>query len=147
MANMNELSGLAEVLKNFKEKQENLGKGCERGLKKAGLMLQRESQKLVPVNLGNLKASAFTRHKGEGFKTVVEVGYTASYALYVHEAVGMKLKGLPRTGPGAKGSYWDPQGQGQAKFLEEPARRLEPQVRKIVADEMNGAGSAPHASH
>jgi len=147
MANMNELSGLAEVLKKFKEKQENLGKGCERGLKKAGLMLQRESQKLVPVDLGNLKASAFTRHRGEGMKTVVEVGYTAGYALYVHEAVGMKLKGLPRTGKGAHGSYWDPQGQGQAKFLEEPARRLQPEIRKIVADEMAGSHSGGHSAH
>jgi hypothetical protein len=136
MANMNQLTGLAEVLKKLKENQKRLGEGCERGLKKAGLALQRESQKLVPVDLGNLKASAFTRHSGEGLKTVVEVGYTASYALYVHEAVGMKLKGLPRTGTGAKGNYWDPQGRGQAKFLEEPARRMEPELRKIIADEM-----------
>jgi len=29
----------------------------------------------------------------------------------------MKLKGLPRKG--GKGKYWDPQGRGQAKFLEQ----------------------------
>ncbi len=134
MADIGVLSGLAEVLKNLKEKQKQLGEGCERGLKKAGLMLQRESQKVVPVDTGNLKASAFTRHEGEGFGTVVEVGYAAGYGLYVHEAVGMVLKGQAR--PGGRGSYWDPQGRGQAKFLEEPARRLEPDMRKIIADEM-----------
>ena len=58
----------------------------------------------------------------EGNPSVV-VGYSAGYALYVHEAVGMKLKGLPRQPPG-KGLYWDPQGRAQAKFLEQPAREL-----------------------
>jgi hypothetical protein len=136
---LGELTGLAEVLKKLKEHQKALGEGCERGLKKAGLLLQRESQNVVPVNTGNLKASAFTRSEGEGFKTVVEVGYAAGYALYVHEAVGMVLKGLPRpTTPagGDQGRYWDPQGRGQAKFLEEPARRLESELRKIIAEEM-----------
>ena len=112
-----------------------MGVGCNRGLKKAGLLLQRESQKVVPVDLGVLKASAFTRETGAGFATVVYVGYTAAYAIYVHELVGMKLKGQPRGG-GHKGKYWDPQGRGQAKFLEEPARRLAPELRKIILENM-----------
>ena len=33
----------------------------EKGLVLAGLRLQRDSQKLVPVDTGNLKGSAFTR--------------------------------------------------------------------------------------
>lgn len=48
----------------------------------------------------------------------VVVGYSAPYAMYVHEAVGMVLQGLPR--PSGIGNYWDP--NGQAKFLEEPTR-------------------------
>lgn len=59
--------------------------GMARGLKKAGLFLQRKSQEVVPVDTGALKASAFTRARGEGFKTRVDVGYTQSYAIYVHE--------------------------------------------------------------
>lgn len=79
-------------------------------------------------------------------KVIVAVGYTAAYALYVHERVEMKWKGLPRgagfkregkvvivptrvlktgkVGGGGKGFYWDPPGRGQAKFLEQPAREL-----------------------
>lgn len=94
------------------------------GLKTAGLFLQRQSQGLVPVDFGILKASAFTRAEGEGFSTVVLVGYTAFYAMYVHEMVEMKGKGKPRRAP-SKGNYWDPAGRGQAKFLEAPARDAE----------------------
>lgn len=92
----------------------------------AGLKLQRESQRLVPVNTGNLKASAFTSLNGRN----VQVGYTAAYAPYVHEMEQMKLKGQPR--PKGEGRYWDPQGRGQAKFLEEPARRMGAELIAIV---------------
>ena len=67
----------------------------------------------------------------------VEVGYTAAYALYVHEAVAMKLKGKPRSvrrgkKKGSRGKYWDPQGRAQAKFLEEPARTMEGELGRVV---------------
>ena len=118
------------MLRNLKRRTELMAAGCERGVKLAGLTLQRDSQQRVPVNLGVLKASAFTRAEGTGFKIAVQVGYTAAYALYVHESVGMVLKGLPR--PGGKGFYWDPQGRAQAKFLEEPVRRMGPELRAII---------------
>jgi len=54
----------------------------------------------------------------------VIVGYTASYAVYVHENLEMKLKGQPRKGAGHGGNYWDPPNRGQSKYLEEPARNL-----------------------
>ena len=52
----------------------------------------------------------------------VIVGFTAAYALFVHENMEMKLKGQPRTG--GRGNYWDPQGIAGPKFLEGPAREL-----------------------
>jgi len=134
MAIINAIEGVREVLTKLRLRNERLAKGCNRGLRVAGLALQRESQKMVPVNFGVLKASAFTRANGEGFKTEVDVGYTALYAIYVHEAVGMKLKGLPR--PKGRGKYWDPQGRAQAKFLEEPARRLGPKLVGIIKTNM-----------
>lgn len=45
----------------------------------------------------------------------VHVSFRAPYAIYVHEAVGMKLKGLPR--PSGIGNYWDPAGKARPKFL------------------------------
>lgn len=134
MATINELTGLKEVLLNLQRQNAALAAGCQRGLKTAGLMLQRESQRLVPVNFGVLKNSAFTRARGKGLNTIVIVGYTASYAPYVHEAVGMVLKGQPR--PKNRGKYWDPQNRAQAKFLEEPYRRLQPQIVATVKKHM-----------
>lgn len=51
-------------------------------------------------------------------------GYTANYALAVHENIEMKWKGIPRAEKikGGKGKFWDPQGRGQSKYLEAPAR-------------------------
>lgn len=52
----------------------------------------------------------------------VVVGYTAQYAIFVHENLEMKLAGEPRTN--GRGHYWDPQGQAGPKFLEQPAREM-----------------------
>lgn len=73
-------------------KKNEIARGMERGLMKAGLFLQRESQKIVPVDTGNLKNSAYTRKTGSGFSTTVNVGYTAEYAIYVHENLDAKHK-------------------------------------------------------
>jgi len=125
----NSILGLSEIVVNLGKVPASVGVRVEAGLKSAGLLLQKESQKLAPVEFGNLKASAYTVAKGSGLNTVVEVGYRAAYAAYVHELVAMKLKGqLRKPSPPHKGRYWDPQGQARAKFLEEPARRLSTQI-------------------
>ena len=147
MAQLASITGVKEVLANIKRQDAALGLKMALGLKAAGLKLQRDSQRLVPVDTGNLKASAFTRSFGSGWSSSVVVGYTASYAVFVHEA-SMVLKGelRPRNqvvrssptggthkrGPGYRGHYWDPQGKGQSKFLEEPARTLKIPLRNIV---------------
>ena len=135
MASVNTIVGVEQVLARLKAETVAMSLGCSRGLRLAGLMLQRESQRVVPVDYGVLKASAFTRATGSGFSTQVTVGYTANYAIYVHENVEMKLKGQPRLPP-HKGKYWDPQGRGQAKFLEEPARRMRGAMRSVILKEI-----------
>lgn len=135
------LFGLKNILKNMAKEQALLGIRFAAGLKAAGLLLQGASMKLAPVDSGNLKASAFTRAKGVGFATTVTVGYTAGYALFVHELVEMKLKGKPRGKKKrknrgkiivSKGLYWDPQGRAQAKFLEEPSRTKLPEMLLMI---------------
>lgn len=134
MADISTITGVQQIIANIAKAKSNMEKGFVDGLKLAGLKLQRESQQLVPVNFGVLKSSAYTRARGQGFTTIIRVGYTAGYALFVHELVAMKLKGLPR--PHKRGFYWDPAGRGQAKFLEEPAKRLAPELRKTILDSM-----------
>jgi hypothetical protein len=131
MASVNTIVGLSVVKANFKRRNRTLAAGTERGLKLAGLHLQRTSQKFVPVDFGPLKASAYTRHKGSGYSTQVHVGYGTSYALPVHENVEMKGKGFPRRPP-SHGNYWDPAPWGRAKFLETPARTERVTMRRII---------------
>lgn len=96
----------------------------------AGNHLLQESKKLVPVEFGELKDSGFVSGRRRGFFMEVQVGYSAPYAAYVHEAVEMKLRGQPR--PSGKGNYWDPPNQGQAKFLEQPMRNLQSELFSII---------------
>lgn len=121
--------GLDKVIAEMKKQKTLMGARVPIALSAAGVLLQAGSQKVVPVDLGPLKASAFTRRTGIGFASSVRVGYTSAYAPFVHEKVDMKLKGQKRPAP-SKGRYWDPQGRAQAKFLEEPARRMAPELRE-----------------
>lgn len=125
-----------------------------RGLFQAGLYLQAQSQKIVPVDYGILKASAFTRIEGQGTKKVnVIVGYTAKYAIFVHESLdaahgtdfnikyAAELAAAKRarkagTG-GTTGPFRHNRGAGQqAKFLELPLRRDRATLLAIVANEV-----------
>lgn len=62
-------------------------------------------------------------------KMSVNVGFTAPYALPVHEKVEMKWQGLPRRS--GIGVYWGP--HGKAKFLEDPARDNQAAIAARIA--------------
>lgn len=125
--------GAEAVIRNIRARHKKMGEDFERGLVLAGAHLLKESQRKVPVDTGNLKASGYFRKTGTGWKANGFVGYTAFYAPFVHELVQMKLKGLPRPG---HGNFWDPPGRGQAKFLEEPARVEAARMRAIIREAM-----------
>ena len=55
-----EVTGVKETEEALKLTGEKIKLGADNGLFKAGLLIQRESQLKTPVDLGNLKASAFT---------------------------------------------------------------------------------------
>ena len=90
---------------------------------------------------GKLKRLADTARKEAAPKVIV--GYTAAYAIYVHENLEMKLKGKPR--PKKRGKYWDPQGRAQAKFLEQPANELQPELGRIIETAMRNGATMPQA--
>jgi hypothetical protein len=116
--------GLDEVMRNLNRQIEQIKGDVLAGLLEAGLFIQRAAQERVPVDTGNLKASAYTRnHPSE--RDAVEVGFTAAYAPFVHEAEG-KLKGQPRRGGSGKGTYWE---TGEPKFLQ---KAVEDNLYKIV---------------
>lgn len=128
--------------------------GMTRGLKTAGMLILRDSQKIVPVDYGPLKASGFVRAKGANTKNVdVTVGYTAAYAVYVHEdlekahgsafnikyaAQLARAKELRKKKEGGTtGPFRHNRGENQqAKFLEKPFRDRKADVLAIVKAEM-----------
>lgn len=141
MANVRHVLNVDLIVGKLRFKKALYAVGVSRGLRLAGLHLQRESQKIVPIDTGNLRSSAFTRREGRGFKTKVFVGYTAAYALFVHEKVDMVLQGEPRTGhhedgTPRKGLYWDPVPRAMAKFLEIPIEDERGRMTRIVQSVM-----------
>jgi len=118
MAKLCRVERVAKLKQSLRKMKAIHAAGFEKGLKKAGLFVQRESQMLVPIDTGVLRNSAGTRSEGHSFQTVVIVFYTASYAPYVHEnLVAMHAAGT------------------EAKFLEKAVTRNYATILKIVRNE------------
>ena len=79
------MTGVHRVQRAMRNLRRQRPKQFSVGLKKAGQKVMRESQKIVPVKRGELKKSGFVRPEGQGIKFSVLVGYTQSYAIFVHE--------------------------------------------------------------
>lgn len=150
------VASLDQVIQDLNEQIGRVHVATRRGLIAAGLYIQGESQRRCPVDLGNLKASAFTTWPGKkgagvkGFKgntaevmasnhansvnsatatvtansspvrTVVEVGHSAYYALYVHENMTAKHT------------------VGSAKFLQRAFIEGAPRVIELIREEVSG---------
>lgn len=145
---MSRVSGLTGLIKGIRAKQRKDHARLAKGLKKAGLHLLRLSMAIVPVDIGDLRSSAYIRHEGSGAQTVVIVGYTAEYAVYVHEIVeaahGEAYNQKYAKQIAAKDKYWykgewrvyHKRGKNQqAKFLEQPLRENRNELRKIIREE------------
>ena len=154
MASILEIKGLARLRSRLLTHKQGMCQRLTVGLKRGGLFLQRESELIVPVDKGNLKASSFTRSEFDNTSAVtVRVGYTAAYALYVHEnldalhgaaynqAYAKELAAPKKKGKKGqakvKGRPMHSRGENQqAKFLERPAREKLPEMRQILRDAM-----------
>lgn len=123
------IQGLDEFLRNLNKELEKIKRGSTTGLTKAAWHVVKESVKIVPVATGYLKNSSYVRPPVvTKNRAVVELGYHAAYALYVHEN--------PRSG---KTYGYSPSGRkyppgtwamvGEYKFLEKPFRK---ERRKII---------------
>lgn len=118
MAKLTKILGLNKLKLAVNKHSEELGYKSSLALRVVGLWLQRASQLLVPVEFGDLKGSAFTRYEGDGWDTVVRVGYTKEYAVYVHENMI---------------AHHD---IGQAKYLQEPAETRRREMAALYKKEM-----------
>lgn len=112
MARLVKIKGMQKVIANLKRHGIKLGRKFEAGLKSGGLLLQREAQKITPVDKNNLRPGARTRKlSGSGFTADIVVEYLAEYAVYVHEDLEARH---------AAGT--------SAKYLEKPARQKRKEI-------------------
>lgn len=85
---------------------------ASRGIFAAITLGASEAAAFTPQHTSTLINSQYKAVDKQGGRIVGRVGYTAEYALWVHEASG-KLKGQPRPAENGKpqGNYWDPRGE------------------------------------
>ena len=79
------ITGLDNVLRRLNSQVNRFPKRSKSGLREAALIVRGDSQKMTPVDTGNLKASAFTEVFSSSKGPSAVIGYTASYAPFVHE--------------------------------------------------------------
>lgn len=102
-----------------------------RALKSATYIIRTESATLTPIDTSTLINSQFDTVEVNGTRITGRVGYSAKYALYVHNASG-KLAGKPRSN--GNGTYWSPGAEPQ--FLTKGAQRTKDLVDGAIKKEM-----------
>ena len=102
-----------------------------RAIKSANYIIRTEAATMTPIDTSALINSQFDTIEVNGTRVTGKIGYSANYALYVHNASG-KLKGQPR--PSGKGTYWSP--NGEPKFLTKAAEKTKDLVDKAIKAEM-----------
>ena len=110
-----------------------INKYINEGKRRVGLAclhLQRESVKEAPKDLGNLHSSKFIRMMGTPVKPVGWVGYSAVYALAVHENPRSGKTG-GKSPSGRPYKHWA--RRGKWKYLEDPYKREQRKIKQILA--------------
>lgn len=105
------IKGMKEISANIQAELKKIKGATDTGLLAAGNVIISQSKENTPVDTGTLQANQDAVLDGPG---VVSLNVRSNYAIYVHENVGERLRGVPRTG-GRAGNFWD---GGGSKFLE-----------------------------
>jgi len=83
--------GMDRVLRNLNAALTYIEVGSAAGLVEAAEFIHADTEKtppLTPVDTGNLRSSWTTRFFRKNKQSVIIFGYSANYALYVHERLG-----------------------------------------------------------
>lgn len=92
-----------------------------------------EAAAMTPQHTSDLINSRYSDLEAQGSKIMGRTGYTAEYAMYVHEAKGTLLgTNTPRPPEDgiAQGNYWDP--RGEPKFLEKGFDNARPAIDRLI---------------
>lgn len=117
-----------------------------RAIQSSNLVIGAQAATLTPVDTSTLLNSQFREIIVNGTRITGRIGYSANYALYVHNASG-KLKGQPRAhfgktragqefgGGTLTGNYWDP--NAEPHFLTKGGEQSREDVDRIFKKEMS----------
>ncbi|ADU69431.1 HK97 gp10 family phage protein [Pantoea sp. At-9b] len=117
-----------------------------RALQSANLVIAAQAAIITPVDTSTLLNSQFREIIVNGTRITGRVGYSANYALYVHNASG-KLKGQPRAhfgktrdgkefgGGTGTGNYWDP--HAEPHFLTKGGEQARDDVDRVIRKELS----------
>lgn len=99
MAKRITIRGKKNVLKNLNRAIQKIEGNTAKGMLAAGLFVEGESNEIAPHDKGVLINSSFTGVGKILKKIFVRIGYTASYAPFVHEMPESNNFSKPGTGP------------------------------------------------
>jgi len=118
-----ELKGIQDLVKNINTHLDGLKIRSSKGMLHAAIFIRRDMEKTepkIPVDTGNLRGSWFTNPVKGKFGPGVLMGFTAAYAVYVHENMEATFN---RPGSGAK-------------FFEAALLRNKREIVRIIKDSL-----------
>lgn len=98
------ITGVDRVIHNLNREIKKIEGANLRGLIRAAALVREDmdkTQPLIPVDTGNLRASWTVRPIKQGEVAAVECGFTANYALFVHEMMGTRGQTINWSRPGS----------------------------------------------
>lgn len=116
------------------------GRKALRAIKSALFIIAPEAAAITPVATSTLINSQFNEVMVNGTRITGRIGYSANYALYVHNAPGkylgaMKLRPVEKgQAKGSMGYIWDKTGEPQ--FLAKAVEKTRDDVDAVIRKEM-----------
>lgn len=148
MATKKEIASLNKVMKNLNNAINQIENRTMKGLINASIIIRRDMDKtppLIPIDTGNLRQSWFWTRTGTKKKPALIIGFSANYAVFVHEMVGADFTSpRKRYRPGAKArgprggkyiEYVPRQGAGP-KFFEASLNRNHQEILNAIRNEV-----------
>lgn len=143
MSKATNIKGFDQVLKNFNREVENIKGRTVIGLIDSAIIIRRSMDMTfpkIPVDTNNLRASWFTElhyDVSRGVDIGIVMGFSANYALWVHENVDAdfvhprRVSGGVRSG---KAKYTKPREGAGPKFLEAHLKMNRDLILQTLAD-------------
>lgn len=119
------VEGLSLLQRGLMTVSRKYNKGYQAALEAALLRVLNTATAYCPIDTGYLRSTGFTQITGSGFNTRGYVGFSAEYAMYVHENVHHSFKA-----PGTS-----------AKYLEKAIERHKKEIPAMIAESMKKANS------